>query len=170
MRTWVELYLVEPARDLLSSTALGDEVTDLGRCQKLCTGIEGVFRSEVQGYAGWPPESTTDGLVPGLCVRTGDNTIELVAMCWIDFGGEKFPLRAVVTLDASRAELAMYTAEIGEVEPDTGAPPRLHRDAMILPSRDINGRNPKPELLVGHRSGPITWQAVVEYIPGAAEE
>ena len=123
MDRWLEQNLIEPARDLLASTVVGEEVTDLDRCQKLCTGIELVFRSEVHRYSSWPPESTTDGMVPGLCLRTGDSTIEMIGMCWIDFGGMKFPLRAVITLSPDRSELAMYTAQIGEVDQATGAPP-----------------------------------------------
>jgi len=105
-----------------------------------------------------------------LCLRAGDGTIEMIGMCWIDFGGTKFPLRAVITLSNDHSELARYTAQIGEVDQATGAPPRLHRDSMILPSRDENGQNPEAELLVGHRTRPIIWQTAFEYDPTAAVE
>ena len=82
----------------------------------------------------------------------------------------KFPLRAVVTLNNDHSTLAMYTAQIGEVDQATGAPARLIRDSMILPSGDDSGQNPQAELLVGHRARPIIWQTVVEYDPTAAVE
>ena len=79
----------------MAALAKAEELVQLDRRQGPGAGIEGLFLAEIGASPSWPPESTTDGLVPGLCLETGEDTIELVAMCWIDFNREKFPLRAL---------------------------------------------------------------------------
>jgi hypothetical protein len=161
---WLQEYVVEPARDLLASIPIGDEQGDIDQCDKLSTGIEGVLRAELAAqYRPWPRESTTDGTSVDVCRRLGDDTIEVIGMSSIDFGGERFPVRAVIELSADHSNLTGFTAQIGEVDPRTGAPPRFPQGTLILPRRDDQDRYIDAELLVGRRARSINWRTAIGY-------
>jgi hypothetical protein len=76
----------------------------------------------------------------------------------IDFDGDVFPFRAHVrrTSDGS----ASVTGYIGEVNPYSGEPPRMPASTIIVPVRD--GRQPRAELLLGHKQTRIVWTKVFE--------
>lgn len=164
LKEWIQDHLVAPARELIDDTPLGGEVDDLDRLHGrdgLCLGIEGVVRALVDSeYASWPRGSTTDGLIADLCVKTGPANLEFVGMCFIDFSGKRFPLRAAMTLSDDLRNLVRFAAYIGNVDSRSGAPPQLPPSSMILPERDEDGRNPVPYVVVKHRLVPITWTEV----------
>lgn len=172
MYEWLQENLVAPTAHVLDDLRVGEEYRDIGEDRGLCIGIEGLIRYEAPAqYQPWPPESTTDGLTGDLCIKIADHTIEFVGMCWIDFGGQAFPLRAQIQLTPDHREPARFTAQIGEVDPKTGAPPRLPPGSMIIPSRNEDGNNPIPELLAGRRvHSPIAWTQVVTYPAGNADD
>ncbi|GEM_PF-2073552 len=121
-----------------------------------------MFRDLVQQqFEAWPRGSTTDGFSPDVCIKTAENTITVVGMCWLDFTGRKFPLRAAIELDSHRTHLSRFTAEIGETVERTGAPSLHLAGSMILPDRDDDGNLLDVELLVGRRPEPIRWTTAV---------
>jgi hypothetical protein len=158
---WIQEHLVAPARQLIRDTPLGGEVSDLGRLNGidgLCVGIEGTFLDLARHeYSGWPAESTTDGLIAELCIRSGSCQLDFMGMCFIDFSGEQFPLRTEIDLSDDLGELARFAAYIGNVDPRTAAPPRLPEWAMIVPERDENGGHPVAFLLMKRTQLPIEW-------------
>jgi hypothetical protein len=159
---WHQEYVVEPMEDLLALVPVGGEVRELERCQKLGTGIEGLFRSEVAAqYTGWPSESTTDESSVDLCIRTGLDSLDVVGLMWIDFSDEVFPFRAEIGRAADGS--VSVVGSIGQVHERTGQPPRLPRGTLIVPVRDENERNPVPELIIGRRQVPIVWTTVLEW-------
>lgn len=158
---WFEEHVDFPVDDLLSRLSVGDEVPDLERCQKLATGIEALFRSEARAqYAGWPPESTTDGSRVDLCIRARSDSLDVAGLVWIGFGGAVFPFRAEIKRSADRS--ISVTGYIGQVDPKTGEPPRLPEGTFVVSVRDERGRNPVAELIVGRRQIRITWTKVFE--------
>lgn len=166
---WIQDNLVSPAGQLIRDTPIGDEVDDLQRLYGrggLCLGIEWAFRGLVEcEYAPWPPESTTDGLTADLCIRRARCSLEFVGMCFIDFGGEKFPLRVELELSDTFRSVSRFTAYIGNVDPRTGAPPRLGPEAMILRDRDESGRYTDTCLLLTRRPVAIEWTLAVAATP-----
>ena len=117
MHAWLRQYLIEPSAALVQSMAVGEDLRDLEPCRTICTGIEGLFRDQVeQQYAAWPRGSTTDGFTADVCIRAAERTITVVGMCWLDFTGRQFPLRATIELDADEKQLSTFTAEIGETD------------------------------------------------------
>jgi len=159
--TWFDGYVAEPVDELLSLLPVGGEVEDLERCQLLGTGIEGVFRTEVAAqYAGWPPESTTDGSRVDLCVRSGTSSLDVAGVMWIDFAGEVFPFRAEIGRAADGS--TSVVGYIGQVDPRTGEPPRLPRGTLIVPVSGDRGRGTHAELIVGRQQMPIAWTKVLE--------
>ncbi len=166
MTSWFKTRLVDPTAEVLAALAVGDELRELSGLQDLAIGIEGLLRTQLGAdYPPWPRESTTDGFEIAMCVKTGEHVLEVTGMGWIDFGGEKFPARAQIELTANHSDVVAVTAQIGEVDPRTGAPPRLRSGSMIIPARDENDENPVPEVLVGHRVRPITWTQAIRYQP-----
>jgi hypothetical protein len=159
---WLQEYVVKPLEELLALVPVGGEVRDLDRCQKLGTGIEGLFRSElVAQFAGWPPESTTDGSFVDLCIRTGRDSLEVVGRMGIDFSGAVFPFRAEIERAADGT--VSVVGSIGQVDECTGRPPRLPAGTLIVPVRDENEQDPVPELIIGRRQLPIAWTTVLEW-------
>jgi hypothetical protein len=159
---WFDKNVAEPAHELFSLLPVGGEVPDrdLARCHKLSIGIEGVFRSEARAqYAGWPPESTTDGARVDLCVRMAINSLEVTGVMWIDFAGAVFPFKAEI--DRAADGSTPVIGYIGQVDA-TGEPPRLPYGTLIVPVRDRGGRIPLAELVVGRRQTPIAWTKVLE--------
>jgi hypothetical protein len=89
--------------------------------QRLAEGIDGVFRTEVAAqYPGWPPVSTTDGASVGICVRCGRQSLEVIGLLYIDFGGKVLPFRALIERTRSVITLDGF---IGQVDDRTGHPP-----------------------------------------------
>jgi hypothetical protein len=85
-------FVVAPVRTLLDALAIGEELTaDLTPCVPLQPGIDGMFRTEVEQYPGWPSGSTTDGFVAALCSRSGPHSVRVVGMSLIDFADRRFP-------------------------------------------------------------------------------
>lgn len=125
----------------------------------LADGIDCVFRNEGARYLGWPPGSTTDGSDISFCVRSCDYSIDAVGTTFIDFGGELFPFRVRIT---AVNDSATISADIGQVDPDTGAPPRLPAGSVIVPVRDWGEGTPIAELIVGRRQVPIVWTKAFE--------
>lgn len=155
---WFEERVLGPARRLISATEVGAEASDPVAVEAMGMAIEGCFRSDVaDSYAGWPPGCTTDGRSVGACVRSGERTLEVVGLMWLDFTAHVFPFRAVVTAADDSGSLAAY---IGEVDTDTGAPPRLSADTLIVPLRDDAGRVVGAEMIVGRHQVPIAWTEV----------
>jgi hypothetical protein len=166
MTGWQQRNLVEPVEELLALVPVGDEVRDRERCERLALGVEGVFRSELGAqYAGWPPESTTDGSSVDLCVRSSTDTLDVVGLMWIDFGDEVFPYRAEITRAAAAEAGASVSlvGYIGQIDPRTGRPPRLPAGTLVVPVRDDGKRPPTTELIVGRRQVPIVWKKVLEW-------
>ena len=161
---WFSEYILVPYLNLMSSLDVGEDVRDLARCNILSAGIEGVLRSELWRYAGWPPDTTTDGTSIDFCVRTHVDTLDVAGMTWIDFGGARFPSRAQLRRNSDGS--VSVTAFVGNVDPTDGSPPRLPSGTMILVERDDDGRHPVAQLLLGRRQVPIEWTQVFE-IPGA---
>lgn len=170
MHAWLRQYLIEPSAALVQSMAVGEDLRDLEPCRTICTGIEGLFRDQVeQQYAAWPRGSTTDGFTADVCIRAAERTIMVVGMCWLDFTGRQFPLRATIELDADEKQLSTFTAEIGETDQRTGAPPLLRAGSMLLPDRDDDGNLRDVELLVGRRPTPIRWTTAFTFLGGDPE-
>ena len=183
MNDWLDRYLIDSTAEVLASLAVGEELHDLEVDRVLSIGIDGVLRAElpVQDER-WPPGSTTDGFSIDVCRRTAGDTIEVIGLCWFDFSGRQFLVRATVGLDPSRRELSGLTVEIGSVEVDerpTGrtsdrgagrgpapvrgdAPPLIPGGSMVLPRRDDDGRFLKAELIVRRRPHPILWRPAAE--------
>lgn len=150
--------MVEPTRVLLGSLAVGDDIRDLDGLGPLATGIDRLVRTEAPDrYEPWPRGSTTDGFMADLGVKVADRVLEVTGLCWMDFTGTLFPLRARIELTPDLADLTVVAVELGEVDPSTGVPPALPSSTMIIPERDADGRSPVAQLLVGHRLSPITW-------------
>lgn len=165
MHAWLRQYLIEPTAAFLESMAVGEDLRDLEPRRTICTGIEGLFRDQVeQQYAAWPRGSTTDGFTADVCVKTAERTIVVVGMCWLDFTGRQFPLGATIELDADETQLSTFTAEIGETHERTGAPSPLRASSMLLPDRDEDGNLLDVELLVGRRPTPIRWTTAFNYL------
>ena len=117
---WHQDHLVSPVDDLLGLIPEGSEVTDLDRYQRLAKGIDGVFRTEVAAqYPGWPPGSTTDGASVDICFRCGRQSLEVIGLMYIDFGGEVLPFRALIERTESLISLDGF---IGQVDDRTGHP------------------------------------------------
>jgi hypothetical protein len=147
--------------DVVGLVAVGDEVRDRERCQPLGGVVESIFRNELHRYAGWPPESTTDGSTVDLCVRTGPRSLDVVGLTYVDFSGRAFPYRAEITRTGpSSLHVAL---SIGQVDPQTGAVPRLPVGTLVIPVRDDDDRHPVAELIVGRRQVPIVWTKVVDW-------
>jgi len=152
---WFEEHVLAPARVLISATRIGAEVEDAVAVSKLGLAIEGCFRSHVEdAYEGWPSGATTDGNTVGACVRTAEATLDVVGLMWLDFTGKVFPFRAVVTTADGTGSLV---ACIGSVDADTGAPPRLSADSVIVPVRNEDDLVIGAEMIVGRRQVPIAW-------------
>jgi hypothetical protein len=136
-------------------------VTDLDRCQQLAEGIDGVFRTEVVAqYSGWPPGSTTDGASVDICFRSGRYSLEVIGLMYIDFAGEVFPYRALIERTGSLMSLDGF---IGQVDVQTGRPPRLPPGTLINSVREGSRSVPTPELMSGRRASPIVWTKVVNW-------
>jgi hypothetical protein len=134
---WHQDHLVSPVDDLLGLIPEGSEVTDLDRYQRLAKGIDGVFRTEAAAqrlaegidgvfrtevaaqYPGWPPGSTTDGASVDICFRCGRQSLEVIGLMYIDFGGEVLPFRALIERTESLISLDGF---IGQVDDRTGHP------------------------------------------------
>lgn len=155
---WFREQVLDTAKSLISATEVGAEAHDPVAVDSLGMAIEGCFRSDVaDAYVGWPPGYTTDGRSVGVCVRTGEATLDVVGLMWLDFTAHVFPFRAVVTAADGSGSLVAY---IGEVDAATGAPPRLSADTVIVPARDDAGRVGGAEMIVGRRQVPIAWTEV----------
>jgi hypothetical protein len=161
MGDWQQDYLVSSVDDLVASIPEGCEVADLARCQRLSEGIDGVFRTEVAAqYPGWPPGSTIDGASVDICFRRARHSLEVIGLMYIDFAGEVFPFRALIEQTGSLISLNGF---IGDVDAQTGRPPRLPAGTMINPVREGNKSAPTPELLSGRRASPIVWTKVLTW-------
>lgn len=152
--------MLDPARSLISATEVGADVRDAVAVESLGLGIEGCFRAGVaNAYAGWPSGYTTDGRTVGICTRSGDATLDVAGLMWLDFTAHVFPFRAVVTVADNAGSLAAY---IGAVDPATGAPPRLSAGTVILPIRSEDGALVGVQMIVGRRQVPIDWTKVFD--------
>jgi hypothetical protein len=78
-------------------------------------------------------------------------------MCYIDFSGERFPLRTDIELSDDLTKLVRFSAYIGNVDPDTGAPPRLPEDSIIIPEHPDDGSPSVPYVVIKRRLAPIEW-------------
>jgi len=168
MDTWSEQYFLEPLRSLLAAMSVGEATRDglsdgaswgSEPLRLLSIGVEGRLRTELQRYAGWPPESTTDGSDIEIVRRSSENTIEIWGMAWIDFAGEMFPFRAELEERGSGAELRMW---IGDVDANTGQPPRLKRGALLVPVTDNDGQRTGVELIDGRQQRAVEWTAAFQ--------
>ena len=156
-RDWLHLWVFGPCLDLLATGLLREIGRD--RAKELRTGIEGLFRSQVRSeYRGWSPESTTDGSSVDFCRRTTDDQIEIWGTTYLDFDGDVFPFRAVISADEDVSSVELY---VGNTDPRTGAPPR-YRDAVLVPVRDDDGEIVAAELIVGRRQLAIEWTSVLQ--------
>lgn len=152
---WEREHLWDPITKLFQELAEGDVVTDGAGLRKLSRGVEGLLRTEVaHQYVDWPPESTTDGSVADLCRRSSRDVIEAFGLTYIDFGPAVFPFRAAATQIAGGG-LTIVVA-IGDTDPATGAPPRLH-GPVLVPVRDDEGSVIEVELISGRRQRPVEW-------------
>lgn len=75
--------------------------------------------------------------------------MEVAGRLDIDFDGRQFPFRAVVTVAPDGT--VDVDAFIGDVDADTGQPPRLPRDVLVLPTGEGT------DLAVGRRQTRVTW-------------
>lgn len=161
---WFNAHVLDPARELISMTEVGAEVQDPAAAESLGLGLEACFRSDVaDAYDAWPSGSTTDGRSVGTCVRTGEATLDVVGLMWLDFTGRAFPFRALISTTDQSGSLVAY---IGEVDAATGAPPSMSPDTVIVPVRDDAGRVVEVEMIAGRRQVPITWTEVFERTSG----
>lgn len=155
---WLQCWVVEPTVALLASLAVGDDIRDPGDLGPLAAGIDMLVRTEAPAkYAPWPRGSTTDGFMADMGVKVASQVLEVTGLCWMDFTGTLFPLRARIELTPDLTELAVVAVAFGEVDPMTGSPPALPSTSMIIPERDRDNRNPVAQLLIGHRLRPIAW-------------
>jgi hypothetical protein len=150
--SWFDERVAEPSRALLGRLAVGERVADLDGAD-LPTGIEQLFRREVLAqYDAWPRESTTDGSVVDVCVRTADQVLEVAGRLFIDFGGRQFPFRTVITVQPGG--VVHVDGFIGDVDETTGEPPRWPADTLVLPLGDGS------DLAVGRHQLPVEWTKV----------
>lgn len=158
--TWLRTNLIGPAADLLSELEVGDLLIDAehSACVRLALGVEGLFRSEIRHrWAGWPPESTTDGSSVMACSRVDDDTLIVVGLTDIDFAGEQFPFQFEIA-SIGTGELAV-SVHIGQLDSAMGGPPRL-RDAVITTGQsDTDGG--RPILMGGRGQAEVEWTEVM---------
>lgn len=157
---WLQANLVEPALQLLSQldeseTADGDHEA----CLRLSVGVEGLFRMEVKHrWAGWPPESTTDGSEIVVCTRSNAHMLTAVGLTNIDFSREQFPFK--IQINKTTTELLVVAVSIGQLDSATGQPPRLS-DTVLVVEKDAGAASGWPILLVGRSQSPIVWTEVL---------
>lgn len=105
-------------------------------------------------YEAWPSGSTTDGTVIDLITRMDETTLEAIGMTYIDFGGDLFPSRVVVTVEEAASSIVGF---IGQIDDRTGAPPRLPAGTLINTPRDPDTGIVTPTLIIGHREVLPVW-------------
>lgn len=153
--SWFEVRVAEPARAVLDQLSVGERLRDLDEVD-LALGIEGLFRQEAPNqFDGWPPESTTDGVVVDVCARTQERVVEMAGRMFIDFDGDQFPFRAVVSVNADGP--ITVDVFIGDVDAATGQPPRLPGDALVLAVED------RVDLTIGRRQAVVRWTPAFSY-------
>lgn len=162
MTDWHHEQLIEPTASGLASVEIGGELRDQALLDLLADGVEGLFRSEIRHqFADWPPESTTDGSSPFVCWRSSENSLQLVGLTYLDFTGSVFPFRAEVGLDRETGQ-ANVDVFIGQIESETGRPPKLPSDSVIVAVRS-GDRVTSTELIAGRRQVPITWTKAIHW-------
>jgi hypothetical protein len=160
--TWHQTHLIDPVAGALSLVDIGGEVHDQALVDLLAIGVEGLFRSEIRHqFVGWPPESSTDGSVPFVCWRSRENVLQLVGLTYLDFAGFVFPFRAEFGLDRTTGDAAVDVF-VGQVDDETGGPPRLPSSTVIVAVRS-GDRVSSAELIAGRRQIPIGWTQAIHW-------
>jgi hypothetical protein len=164
--SWLQRFVLEPTAALLASTDVGADPLENGDLVRLCIGIDGIFRTELPvQWPSWPAGSTTDGCLAASCERVASGTLVTVGLTWMDFGGDGFPFRATFQVSNSK-ELRSFRAEIGEVDQNTGEPPRFRVDtSTIVADRDSDGPITGYVLYAPRRPKRIEWTPVVTLEP-----
>ncbi|MCP4961419.1 MAG: hypothetical protein GY925_19410 [Actinomycetia bacterium] len=167
--TWLRTNLIGPATDLLSELEVGESlIAEHTACVRLSLGVEGLFRSEIRHrWAGWPPESTTDGSSVMACSRVDNDTLIVIGLTDIDFAGEQFPFQLHIT-NIGSGELTV-TVHIGQLDSATGGPPRL-RDAVITIGLSDTTAGDQPILTIGRRQAAVDWTEVLTFTIPVDEE
>ena len=111
--------------------------------------MEGLLYTNLDRYPDWPQQSATNDTLVVLCHRSDADTLVVSGLTWIDYGYRRFPSR--LELRRTESGSVVVTGFIGQVDPRTGAPPRFPENTYMVPGTT------GPELLLGHRSVPITW-------------
>lgn len=146
--------------ELLRTLPVGGETRDPEQLALPETGLEALFRTEVgRQYQAWPRGSTTDGTSIRFCARRDADSVEVAGVTWLDFNGSVFPSRALLSKRDGSATVVVF---VGQVDPQSGAPPAMPAGTLVLPTTDEDGL-PHPELLLGHRQVGIEWTKVLEF-------
>lgn len=168
MRAWHRSHLVDAAAMGLALVPVGGELDDQGLVDLMAVGVEGLLRSEIcHQFAGWPPESTTDGSVPYVCWRSGDDVLQLVGLTHMDFGESVFPFRTDFRVDNQTGHTTV-TIFVGQVDDETGDPRRLRPGSIVIAVRS-GGQVISAELIAERRQAPIVWTKAILW-DGAAQE
>ena len=159
---WKEEYVRSPVEELLSSLHIGAAVQESPSFDRLAKGIDYLFRSaeSEQFEAGLDSEWTTDGATIYLCSRVDPDTLEVIAMIYIDFDARRFPSKTILRRGAAKdISVECY---IGQVDPGTGAPPRFPDDVIILPAQPDADVNSVSRLIIRRHEEPILWTRAFE--------
>jgi hypothetical protein len=149
---WWDDLVVAPVDALFARLAVGEGVDDPELCDPIAMGVDGLFLVVApEQCAGWPAASTVDGTVVSWCSRPDADTLTVAGFTHVDFSTEGFPSRVDFRRGSDDQPLLTAIGYIGQVDPVTGAPPRLPSGSFLLPGPD------GLELIAGRRQVPVTW-------------
>jgi hypothetical protein len=160
MAGWIEHDLIRPIETLLASVPVGDAMRPADLHQTLGRALDGVFGAMIDQYASWPSGAWIDGATVELCIRSGEDSIDVVGLMWLSGTVATFPYLAQITHTAGGS--VVVVGSIGQVDQHTGRPPHLRTGCLIAVVRDDQGVA-RPELIEGHRQIPIVWTRVLEW-------
>jgi hypothetical protein len=157
----IERHRVGPVEALLASVPAGGVVRPADLHQTLGSALDGVFNAKICEYASWPSGSWIDGATVELCIRSGDDSLDVVGLMYLDGTVATFPYLAQITRTGDGS--VVVVGWVGHVDERTGRPPRLPPGCLFAVVQDDQNGVARPELIVGRRQIPITWTRVLEW-------